>query len=441
MKVLTTCFFKDSARYFDFLESETNKRAGGENTYYNISIYPCAHYYWRSRGRHSVFLPLMKECAGEATLEDNESLIEGLISFNQKALALNGLNNSARLKRQAVKYLNLLDAVFKREQFDLLISSGDTRLVPEIVIYLAKKYSVKIIYFEQGPFNTVMFDSVGCNADIAFNPSFRELTDSELSALNKIKENIISAKIEKYWVNSKRNPFERGLSLLTFLAMYPGWLHHLTPPELQLGESFSESMFSVLSSKLRFFKKPYSKLEYSSSGKEYITLFLQIPVDAQFLNYSPNYNCFFEMVSDVIDALPEGFDLIVREHPGYRGRYDNRIYKIISEVEGVYLGNEVSLSSLIRGSKLCVVNNSSVGIEAILIGCKVFTFGSSYYSHKGITYDYDKDLNLKGQLIDAIGGQVEKSKIDSFLYEFLVEYLNDGNFQAKNLNYPKKLLC
>ena len=222
--------------------------------------------------------------------------------------------------------------------------------------------------------------------------------------------------------------------------MYPPQaLRSVLPPDLQIGGGF----WSVFSDKIPHLKP--SKLKYLNTSvveplpKKYIAFFLQVPVDAQLIEHSPHYCCFYTMLKDIFDVLPQGYQLLVREHPQYQGKYDERIYQLIDDSNEISVANSIDLTELIIGAEVCVVNNSAVGIESLLLGTKVVTLGNSYYSNKGVTFDFEKKLGIGKLLSKAINQEFNTIKVDSFLFEFIFEYLVEGHFQNKELTFKRKL--
>ena len=438
MKIITTAYFKDFARYILFLENEINVKTKTSHVFYNVSIYPCAHNYYLSRRKHSVYLPFVRVSSDEYKLELHESLIEELICFNKKSLALYGKDFNLKLRIQAVKYLNILDGIFKNERFDYLISSGDSRLLPMVTIYLAKKYNVKIIFFEQGPFNTTIFDKKGVNANISFVPSFRKIKRNEIARLESFKRKYKSNNNEKYWTSIPYTFKERIFNIITLLLLYPPFVFSkLIPADLQIGASFSSLISGKMSSRVKLASYKSKKSDIAVLPEKYIALFLQVPVDAQLIEHSPYYKCFYKMVKDVINALPDDYMLVVREHPQYKDKYDPRIYKLINMCSNVLLGNHFNLNELIVYAEVSVLNNSAVGIESLLLGTKVVTLGNSYYSGKGVTFDFNSNLSLEKLIKDAIHSKFHIERTNSFLYEFIFEYLCEGHFQDLNLVTPR----
>ncbi|EPR4991262.1 hypothetical protein ACU6DI_000245 [Vibrio navarrensis] len=438
MKIITVTYFYDFARYFSFLE-DNMRNIYNSTDFFNVSMYPCAHRYWSKNNKHSVIPAFSSSKKGEYSLSNNLNIVNELIAFNKKAFKFYNRDEEIKLRENAINYLNYFDSLFKTENFDLLITSGESRLIPSVMIYIAKKYGVKIIYFEQGPFGKTMIDLKGVNANISFTPSFKTLSKQQEKQLDDFI-NVLESKKEKFWSKECFGALDKMQRFLTICCMYqPRLIAHLLPTDLGVGPYFYQG---YLLPKIKRFmhkkRKPPKCMDVSNINKPYIALYLQVPVDAQLIEHSPYYDCFYQMVKDVINAKPAGYHLLIREHPQYVGKYDKRIYDLVSCCNDVSFQNEMDLKLMIRNSACSILNNSAVGIESLLLGVNVVCLGESYYSHRGITYDFDGNAeDLKFIIQQAVIEEFKVERVRSFMYEFIFEYLHDGHFQDYDLQYPE----
>ena len=80
---------------------------------------------------------------GPYKIDQDQELLNNLISFHKKLYELYDVEVDKKLKSRAVSYLNYFHHLFDKEKYDLLISSGDSRLIPECMIHIAKKKEYK----------------------------------------------------------------------------------------------------------------------------------------------------------------------------------------------------------------------------------------------------------------------------------------------------------
>jgi capsular polysaccharide export protein len=443
LKVLTTVFFKDFARYFNYLEDEL-MLLDKSIEFFNISIYPCAYKYWLKNNKHSVLLPKAVNTINSLNMKDillknnykNIDLDE-IIRFNYKSQLMYGFDKKEELKMQAIKYIYFFDNLFKTNHFDFFISSGDSRMLVEISIIFAKRNNVKIYYFEQGPFGTTMIDEKGVNCNISFMDRKILKANINKEKLNNFIYIYKNNKKDKYWKFEKRNLSDKISNLKTFYWMYPcKYLTKLVPIDVQIGSFLIPNLFTILKNKIIQNKRNNPK-EYLP--KNSITFIMQVPVDAQLIDNSPLYDNFYVMLKDIYEALPSGYNLVVREHPNYFNKYDEKIYEYINNNDNIFLLNNVSLDETLKNSKLIILNNSTVGIEALTYYKTVLTLGNAYYNRNQITYHLDDRKNLQQLILKALENPTKKKDIDIFLYNFIFDYLYHGHFQDAKLSNINKI--
>ncbi len=435
INILTTTFSADFARYFNYLEENFEKIVANV-TCYNISIYPSAHFQWKKYQKHSILLPsyVLNDKKNLQKIPNNYKGInlDEIISFSYKTQMMFNRNNSKELKQQAIRYIDYFEDLFENNKFDLYISSGDSRMLIQIADYFAKKNGVKIFYFEQGPFGTTILDEKGVNCNISFidRKALNENID-KFKLTDYIKQ-YYTNKPKNYWKSYKKTFTEKVISLLSFMWMYPPkTLYNYFPIDTQLGNSFWENIKPILLNKI-YSKSKVNKVDTKLPHK-YIAFIMQMPTDAQLIENSPLYNSFDEMLTHIYASIPKGYNLLVREHPNYRGKYSQDLYDFIKSHDNIYLDNDTSLIKTIQNAQLLILNNSTVGIEALSYYKTVLTLGNAYYNRKGITYNLQKKEDLKDLILYALDNPIKKEDLDIFLYNFIFTYLYIGHFQDKDL--------
>ncbi len=145
----------------------------------------------------------------------------------------------------------------------------------------------------------------------------------------------------------------------------------------------------------------------------------------------PQYHKIDEMVGMVSDALPLGYQLVVKEHPALFPEKTIRFYKKLKSIRSVILlGPSENTHSLIKNSAGVITFGSTSGWESFLIGKPVFLLADSWYRHfPGIRrvdnlFDLVSLLQNHDQLV--LPDREEKLKIIYSLYE--------SSFPAKH--YP-----
>ncbi|WP_375191697.1 hypothetical protein [Marinobacter sp.] len=437
MNILGSVYFKDFARYFLFLENTLKNNTESNIHFCYVALYPCAANYLLDNNAyvHSAYR-IRRQEKGRFSLNSHTELVDNLIDFNVKAMSRYGRYERGSLRRRAITYLNYFDEIFRKENFDLLISSGDSRLLPQVLIYLAKQYSVPVIYFEQGPFGTTTFDSLGVNANSSFDPKLDQLSAEQRQVLKDRIFRLQNDRPSNYWKTFKRSPLDKVYDIYTLLCLYPPKvLNRLLPKDLQIGLSFFKFVKSLYGRGGS--RKTNEIATIAELPKKYIVFFLQVPVDAQLIDHSPYFSDFYEMLVEIFEAKPAGYNLVIREHPQYRGKYSADLYNYITRND-ICIANDVDLGHLLENASVVIVNNSTVGIEALFKGKKVVTLGNSIYSNRGVTFDYHPETPLAKVINDAIESSYDKDRLESFFYSLLVDYLFLGHFQDNNLRIQEE---
>jgi capsule polysaccharide export protein KpsC/LpsZ len=105
----------------------------------------------------------------------------------------------------------------------------------------------------------------------------------------------------------------------------------------------------------------------------------------------------------VADMLPEGIDVVLKEHPVSIGRNPVSFLRRLTRRSNVHLVDPYTSShELIRRSEAVVVISSTVGLEALLHGRPVLTMGQPFYSGYGVTVDVDSFRELPTALAEVL---------------------------------------
>lgn len=421
MKILSIGYYDDFARFFLSIKSELRKKNKNIKFKY-LTLYLSGYLYCIFRFEQVSFLS-MKAWFNQLIHKKkyltiiSSSTIYKNIDFNDviKYHLLLDEKSELSLKLQALSYIDAIEKLLNNYSPDLLILSSDSRMAVEIVNIKAKELAIKTYYFEQGPFGTTIFDNIGVNA----NASIRQmnLTDNTLpfeESEEKVKRFFSRKKVNKY----KRNPIYRGSDyIFQYLFLKIG----LVPIDIKM-ENFKTSVST---------EYKLLKTNNNVTKNKKILLILQVPYDVNMVYHSPFYNNHYSIVKDLHQNLPNNSFLLVREHPLYQGKYESELYAYM-------LNNNIALDtdelySSIDSSSVVVVNNSTVGIEAISRYKNVVVLGNSYYDNNDICIKLKEKENLKTLLERAISSAVDKNSIVNFLYLFLTDYLIDGHYRDEDL--------
>jgi capsule polysaccharide modification protein KpsS len=123
------------------------------------------------------------------------------------------------------------------------------------------------------------------------------------------------------------------------------------------------------------------------------------------------------LIQQLADALPQGYDLVLKEHPVSIGRNPIGFLRRISRHANVRLVSpHTSSHELIRRSRAVIVISSTVGLEALLYSKPVLTMGQPFYSGYGVTLDVDSFRELREAVPAVLRFRPDRERILNFLH-------------------------
>lgn len=123
------------------------------------------------------------------------------------------------------------------------------------------------------------------------------------------------------------------------------------------------------------------------------------------------------LIEQVADALPQGHDLVIKEHPLSIGRNSIGLIRRLTRRPNIRLvAPRTSSHELIQRARAIVVISSTVGLEALLYGRPVLTLGQPFYSGYGVTLDVDSFRELRAKVMEVLDFQPDRERILRFLH-------------------------
>jgi len=292
-----------------------------------------------------------------------------------------------------------------------LMIAGDSRPISRLFKLVGQELGCEISYFEQGPNNNTILDSSGVNA----NCSFRYRDGGSYVYAGK-------------YCGSIKQKYDRNIAYRICDYFFDFVFVSLFFPIF--AENNIQTRFRSLLLKISTKNLCVSKYDYTD---QYVLLILQIPEDANMKLHSPHFDSFTKMLEATYSALPFGFNLIVREHPLYKFSYDLGLYSFIENKSDIFLDSESNLEGQIDSSSLVIVNNSTVGFEAIFLKKKLMVLGDAYYDQ----YKYLKKLkdadSFSSDLRAALQIEIDESEADSYIAWCFTENFLPGHFRNKDI--------
>ena len=338
--------------------------------------------------------------------------------FIEFHIALDDAISIESLQLQVLAYIDIFHNIYTKFQPDCIISIGDSRMGIEVGLAIAKQKNIKIYYIEQGPFNTTFLDEKGVNANLSIRRDFK---DMDLKADTELSTYSLDNKTVKY----NRSPLYRGLDM-AIKALFEKT--SIYPPDL-----IKTDVNSYISK-----RKIKNQDNLSKLNKQIYLLILQIPLDVNMICHSPIFNSHLDIITYVYNNLPSGVELVIREHPLYINKYEAAMYNFITE-HNIFKDNDTSLDLAIGNAKVVIVNNSTVGIEAILKYKTVVVLGNAFYDDDKICLKLKQLDELKTILNTALNHVPNKNYIDNFKTLLFNKVLLKGTLSDKHLTSSKSI--
>ncbi|HET7647444.1 MAG TPA: hypothetical protein VFK17_02675, partial [Gaiellaceae bacterium] len=135
----------------------------------------------------------------------------------------------------------------------------------------------------------------------------------------------------------------------------------------------------------RLARSVYRDLE---PGRRYVYFPLHDAADYKIRQLVPHLADQEEVARRLAAALPEGIELVVKEHPLSIGRNPLSVLRRLARAPSIrVVAPRTSTHRLIAGAEGVAVISSTVGLEALLHGKPVLTLGVPFYAGYGLTVD------------------------------------------------------
>ncbi|MFW5704361.1 MAG: hypothetical protein ACOCXG_00830 [Nanoarchaeota archaeon] len=312
------------------------------------------------------------------------------------------------------KIIQILNSEYTQSKKFLLNNKFDEILfwngLMDVESISSKELKIKTYYFENGYFpNTLQMSINGTNA-------FSELYD--LTYEQFMKFNYKSKEINT-----------PEFSIIKPKLFYP---IKLFIESLFIPRKF-ENIFTktklILSPKItKIRKKNKKKTTNIKIKKPHILFPLQVNSDTQIKIHS-KYKSMYEILDLIIPEIKKtNYSLIIREHPEEVSYSD---YSKYIDNEQIFIDNSTDLSEQIKKSKLVLIVNSSVGLQALSLKKPVCIFGNAIYQNSPISIRYDDYKNIKKIISKAenILDEENNKKIENYVKHFKKNIFINGNWR------------
>ncbi len=153
------------------------------------------------------------------------------------------------------------------------------------------------------------------------------------------------------------------------------------------------------------------------TGRPFVYFPLHVTDDYKIMRVIPHCVDQASIVEQIADALPPGYDLVLKEHPMSVGRNSIALLRRLRKRANVRLVRpHTSTHDLVRRSAAVAVISSTVGLEALLYEKPVLTLGEPFYGGYGITLDCASFAEIREKVPALLRFRPDPERIRSFLY-------------------------
>lgn len=157
--------------------------------------------------------------------------------------------------------------------------------------------------------------------------------------------------------------------------------------------------------------------ERRSPARPFVYFPLHVTDDYKIKLLIPHCSDQASLVEQIADALPPGYDLVLKEHPMAIGRNPLSLLRRLRRRPNVRLVHpHESSHELVQAADAVAVISSTVGLEALLYGKPVLTLGQPFYSGYGVTLDVDSFRELHQSVPALLDFRPDPERIRQFLH-------------------------
>ena len=306
----------------------------------------------------SSYIYLKKRACKVFLIKKSKTILD--IDYSNSLSILNQYHTLKEAKNIGGSVINLLEKI---GDFNYFFIWNGTTTIERVLSYYAKKNSIKTRYFEISNIeNRVFVDKEGVLVEsfLYKNPNLLDNFDIDEKEFNSWREEYKKKKKIKRAIKSEI-PYQNLIDFFGYL--------------IGIEKEDRRNYLKLLLRRVKN-KKVKLPLKNPDFSKDYIFTPLQVSNDSQVKLFSKYSN--IDLIKEAIKiAKDKNCYLYIKPHPQEDNMDElNRIFSFESEKVKFVNGD---LFDLILNSKMVIVNNSTVGLEAKIFDKEVLVYGEAYY--------------------------------------------------------------
>ncbi len=336
--------------------------------------------------------PVFRDNLSKSEIEDIESWLGypfRLLSFHSRVIPYKRGVSLEKVYECFAKIVIASREFFESNSIEAITTtmvSEPSALIPLIV---AKRLGIKTLMLLPGRLRPSMI--IG-DYNKTFIPRIKEFEFDEDEYEKEIRhpllrksEPVAADIMKRTKFTHNINPVKDAPYKISQLRQYKKWYNSQHPCE----RLFNYTPLELTNIALKvFYRKIYSKhkVQKPDFQQEYFLFPMHYMIDANMLTQEPFVDQ-IELIKNISKVLPSDIKLYVRPHPHWFASDIpvKRLKEILKLPNVRFISYKANIYKLIQNSLGVFTINSTTGIEALILGKPVITFGHEFYAIEGIT--------------------------------------------------------
>ena len=312
---------------------------------------------------------------------------------------------------RTVRHFRAMEGIFDRESPDVVFLDTGGETLRTAAYLVARRRRITSLF----PFYTIFPRPLRLYADTMDAPIVHP---DELRTLSTEERDEIEAFIADF--TTRARPIRDYRRTPTLITHWRNLVRHTVVkltvdrdneylrPDKWIGD------FAVESARRRVARLLYRRCP---TGRAFVYFPLHVSNDYKIARVVPHWSDQVSVIAQVADALPSGYDVVVKEHPLAIGRTSLETLVRIARIPNVRIvPPETSSHALIREASAVTVISSTVGLEALLYAKPVVTIGRPFYAGAEVTLDVDSTMELRRAMSEILRYRPDRERIHQFLF-------------------------
>jgi hypothetical protein len=313
---------------------------------------------------------------------------------------------------RTVRNFLALERIFDEQRPEIVVPEVGSESMRTITHLISLDRGIRILFLLYTIFpNPLRLYENTLHAPIVAQDELRELAPDERAEIEGF--------IEKF--TNKRKPI-RQYRKSAFLEANPeGWkqfLSHLYQGVTDPDNEYMRPVYWAFNRRKERARSLVAKRLYQPLPERPFVYFpLHVTDDYKIKRVIPHTVDQASLIEQVADTLPQGYDIVLKEHPMSVGRNSLKLLRRLRRIPNARLVDPYTSShDLMQQAKAIVVISSTVGLEALMYGKPVLTMGQPFYGGYGVTLDIDSFREIREKVPAVLDFQPDRERILQFLH-------------------------